>query len=189
MSHTVSADKLSAELKSRILKVGMHDPSKLTNSCYHSNLGYGSTSSLSWANRQHISSLTAVGGKQELCTRMNKLKTNLGSILFSYCRDSGCINFSRVSLMSESDNFSYEFRLLSLIIFVNLNGLYSTVTTLCEGHQYYLIPTVFGIWDSLANEDISSMQCISANRNVVWTLDKYETTLIMLQAFGTNTRL
>ena len=72
----------------------------------------------------------------------------------------------RGSLMEERLQALHEAMLrLLLMLNVHSHGLYSTVTTLHEGSEYCLTPTVARTRDSVKKEDISVMQWVSGTQN------------------------
>lgn len=62
--------------------------------------------------------------------------------------------------------------MLPLVLTVDSNGLYSTITTLHEGSDYRLHPTVARMRDSCQNGEISTMQWILGKRNLADALTK-----------------
>lgn len=61
---------------------------------------------------------------------------------------------------------------LSLVITVDSHGLYSTITTLHEGTDYRLRPTVARMRDSFETGEIYTMQCIPGPENISDALTK-----------------
>ena len=55
---------------------------------------------------------------------------------------------------------------LPFVITVDSNCLYSTITTLREGSEYRLLPTVARLRDSLENQEISTIQWIPGKDNL-----------------------
>jgi len=62
---------------------------------------------------------------------------------------------------------------LPFILTVDSNGLYSTVTTLHQGLDYRLRPTVFRMRDSYKTGEISVMQWIAGKQNLSDSLTKH----------------
>ena len=61
---------------------------------------------------------------------------------------------------------------LPLVLTTDSNGIYSTITTLHEGKDYRLRPTVKRIRDSFESGEISVMQCIPGKHNLSDALTK-----------------
>ena len=61
---------------------------------------------------------------------------------------------------------------LPFVLTVDSNGLYSTITTLSEGSDYRLRPTVARLRDSFENREISTMQWIPGADNLADALTK-----------------
>lgn len=61
---------------------------------------------------------------------------------------------------------------ISFILTVDSHGLYSTITTLHEGADYRLRPTVSRLRDSFENGEIDHMQWIAGTKNLADALTK-----------------
>ena len=73
----------------------------------------------------------------------------------------------RGSMMAESIQNLLAFQAgLPFVLTVDSNGLYSTLTTLREGSDYRLRPTVERLRDSFENREISTIQWVPGTENV-----------------------
>ncbi len=70
-------------------------------------------------------------------------------------------------------------RALPLILSVDSRGLYSTVTTLHEGRDYRLRPTVCRLRDSFETGEISAMQWVASSLNISDALTKRNVAMYM----------
>ena len=79
----------------------------------------------------------------------------------------------RGSIMAESFQALHKATIkLPFVLTVDSHGLYSTVTTLHEGADYRLRPTVARMEDSFENGEISVMQWVSGTQNPADALTK-----------------
>ena len=61
---------------------------------------------------------------------------------------------------------------LPLVLAVDSHGLYSTITTIHEGRDYRLRPTLSQLRDSFESKELSVMQWIAGKKNTADALSK-----------------
>ena len=79
----------------------------------------------------------------------------------------------RSSLLSYAINTIIKpIKPIPLILTIDSHGLYSTITTLHEGRDYRLRPTVSRIRDAFESKEISTIQWIAGQKNIADALTK-----------------
>lgn len=173
VAHLVTANKVLAELKSLSPSATMLLPLNLDNPSYLA-FSDASQGSQSYGQTGYISGLYLPGGSvfHALDWHSSKQRrvafSSIGAEILA-----AATSTDRGSLMAERHQTVYGSPIqLPFVLSVDSNGLYSTITTLHEGHDYRLRPTVARMRDSFESHEISVMQWIPGTKNISDALTK-----------------
>lgn len=175
VSHIVTANKVLQELKALSPSATLLRPSSLTDPSYLA-LSDASQGSSSYGQTGYISGLYLPAGGSHVFHVLDWHSSKQSRVAFSSIGAeilAAATSTDRGALMAERHQVLYgSSQPLPFILTVDSNGLYSTITTLHEGHDYRLRPTVSRIRDSYENGEISVMQWIPGKFNLADALTK-----------------
>ena len=175
VSHLCTANKCLHEMRSLTPALLYVKPQSITNPSY---LGFSDASQgkTSYGQTGYVSGIhiSAKGGG--IFYLIDWVSSKQGRVSFSSIGAeilAAATSADRGSMTAESIQGLVRFDDgLPFILTVDSNGLYSTITTLSEGSDYRLRPTVARLRDSFENEEISTMQWIPGKDNLSDALTK-----------------
>ena len=183
VSNLVVANQLLSELKTLAPTLTFKSPKSLEIPCY---LAFSDSSqgTSSYGQTGYISGIFLPAGGENIFHTLDWLSCKQKRVAFSSMGAeilAAASSADRGSLMAQSIRIlNDDEKNLPFVLTVDSRGLYSTITTLHEGADYRLRPTVSRLRDSFENEEIAVMQWIGEQQNPADALTKRNVVMFRL---------
>ena len=175
VKHLTTANKAFQEIKDLSTKVTFLSPSTLSDPTYLA-FSDASVGKSAYGQTGYISGIYFPDGNRRLFHAIDWLSCKQQRICFSSIGAkilAAAASTDRASLLAERlQEILKSTAKLPFTLTVDSFGLYSTITTLHEGNDYRLRPTVARMRDSFEADEISTMQWIKGVDNIADALTK-----------------